>query len=149
MVYTDSDGQKKYPYVIHRTSLGCYERTLALLIEKYAGALPTWMAPEQVRVLAITDRANARCEDIKKHLSDLGIRAETDLRNEKIGFKIREARMERVPYLLVIGDAEIENGEVAVRSRSDGDLGTTSLDTFATKLLLEIASRAKVTGITL
>ena len=149
MVYTDSDGQKKYPYVIHRTSLGCYERTLALLIEKYAGALPTWMAPEQVRVLAITDRANARCEEIKNHLFDLGVRAETDLRNEKIGFKIREARMERVPYLLVIGDAEVENGQVAVRSRSDGDLGVTALDDFATKLLLEIASRAKVTGIKL
>jgi len=142
MVYMDADGQKKHPVVIHRTSLGCYERTLALLIEKYAGALPTWMAPEQVRVLPITDRANTHSLSLAEILSGYGIRCEVDTRNEKIGFKIREAQMQKVPYMLVIGDKEIENDLVAVRSRKDGDLGTMSPEAFRTKVQTEITSRS-------
>ena len=143
MVYTDSDGQKKHPVVIHRTSLGCYERTLALLIEKYAGALPTWLAPVQVKVLPITDRAAERCVQVQKYLEARGVRVETDLRNEKIGFKIREAQMQKISYMLVLGDKEVEQNLVAVRSRRAGDLGTSSLEDFSAKLLEEIASRAK------
>ncbi len=142
MVYTDADGEKKYPTVIHRTSIGCYERTLALLIEKYAGALPTWLSPVQVRVLPITDRAADACKAIEASLAGRGVRVETDLRNEKIGFKIREAQMQKVPYMLVMGDKEIEQNLVAVRSRKGGDLGTMSLEAFTAKLLDEIASKA-------
>ena len=143
MQYMDSDGQKKFPVVIHRTSIGCYERTLALLIEKYAGALPTWMAPVQVKVLPITDRTADASVEMQKSLEQYGIRVETDLRNEKIGFKIREAQMNKIPYMLVIGDKEIEQGLVAVRSRKDGDLGTMTLADFRAKLLDEIATKAK------
>lgn len=143
MVYTDADGEKKYPVVIHRTSIGCYERTLALLIEKYAGAFPTWLAPVQVKVLPITDRAAEACVAVKDKLEALGVRVECDLRNEKIGFKIREAQMQKVPYMLVLGDKEVEENLVAVRSRKDGDLGTHTLDEFIGKLLTEIASKAR------
>ncbi len=143
MVYVDSDGQKKYPVVIHRTSIGCYERTLALLIEKYAGALPTWIAPVQVKVLPITDRAAAYAVEQAKQLEKYGVRVETDLRNEKIGFKIREAQMQKVPYMLVVGDKEVEAGLVSVRSRKDGDLGSMAPKAFCDKLIEEIASRAK------
>ena len=143
MVYTDSDGQKKYPVIIHRTSIGCYERTLALLIEKYAGAFPTWLAPVQVKVLPITDRAADRCVEIEKYLAARGVRVETDLRNEKIGFKIREAQMQKVPYMLVLGDKEVESGLLSVRSRKNGDLGTKSLEEFSAMLLEEIATKAK------
>ena len=142
MVYTDVDGEKKYPYVIHRTSIGCYERTLALLIEKYAGALPTWIAPVQVKVLPITDRAAEACKKLAGDLSNLGVRVETDLRNEKIGFKIRESQMQKIPYMLVLGDKEVENGMVSVRSRRDGDLGAMTVDEFTRKLLTEISTRA-------
>ena len=143
MVYTDSDGSKKYPYVIHRTSMGCYERTLALLIEKYAGAFPAWLAPIQVKVLPITDRAAEKSKQVAETLLNLGIRVETDLRNEKIGFKIREAQMQKVPYMLVLGDKEVESDCVAVRSRKDGDLGTMSLDAFTGRLLREVAERTR------
>ncbi|MDO4572551.1 MAG: threonine--tRNA ligase, partial [Clostridia bacterium] len=142
MVYIDADGQKKHPVVIHRTSIGCYERTLALLLEKYAGALPTWMAPEQARVLPITDRVNEAAAAVARELSAFGLRVETDLRNEKIGFKIREAQMQKVPYMLVMGDKELENGTVSVRSRSEGDLGAMPLDAFRDKILREVAARA-------
>ena len=134
MEYTDTDGQKKRPYIIHRTSLGCYERTLALLLEKYAGALPTWMAPEQVRILTVTDRVNGYAFDLKKQLSARGFRVEVDDRNEKIGRKIRDAQMEKVPYMLVLGDKEAESGQVAVRHRSEGDLGVMQADEFAALL---------------
>ncbi|MEG1547584.1 MAG: threonine--tRNA ligase [Clostridia bacterium] len=142
MVYTDSDGEKKYPVVIHRTSIGCYERTLALLIEKYAGALPTWLAPVQVKVLPLTDRTADASDKIRLELEKYGVRAECDPRNEKIGFKIREAQMQKIPYMLVIGDKEIENGVVAVRSRKDGDLGTMPLDAFIKDLVAEIAAKS-------
>ncbi|MDO4567850.1 MAG: threonine--tRNA ligase [Clostridia bacterium] len=142
MTYVDTDGEKKYPYVIHRTSMGCYERTLALLIEKYAGALPTWIAPVQVKVLAMTDRTHAAAEEVRARLEALGLRVECDLRNEKIGFKIREAQMQKIPYMLVIGDKEVENSVVAVRSRKGGDLGTMALEEFQAKLLAEVSTRA-------
>jgi threonyl-tRNA synthetase len=143
MEYVDRDGQKKYPYVIHRTSIGCYERTLALLIEKYAGALPTWLSPVQVKLLPIIDKHHEYAKELQKLLQARGVRVETDLRNEKIGYKIREAQMEKIPYMLVIGDKEMENRQVAVRSRRDGDLGVMSFDDFAAKLTEEIVTKAK------
>ncbi len=143
MEYVDADGQKKYPYIIHRTSVGCYERTLALLIEKYAGALPTWLAPTQVRVLTITDRADAWAKEIQRELESRGMRVETDLRNEKIGFKIREAQMEKVPYMLVLGDKEVEEKKAAVRSRKDGDLGAMALADVIARLEEEIRTKAR------
>ena len=140
MVYTDSDGEKKHPVVLHRTSIGCYERTLALLIEKYAGALPTWLAPVQVK--AMTDRTHEAAEKIKKELDNYGFRVETDLRNEKIGFKIREAQLQKTPYMLIIGDKEVENGVVAVRSRKNGDMGAMRLNEFAQALIVEVTTKA-------
>lgn len=141
MVYVDKDGVRKYPYVIHRTSIGCYERTLALLIEKYAGAMPTWLAPEQVRVIAITDSQKEYAESVQKRLKDAGIRAGIDTRSEKLGFKIREAQLEKLPYMLVIGDKEKENGTLGVRSRKNGDMGEMSIDAFEALILKEIATR--------
>jgi threonyl-tRNA synthetase len=141
MEYVDKDGQKKYPYVIHRTSLGCYERTLALLIEKYAGAFPTWIAPVQVRVLALTERQHDYALEIKNRLQSEAIRVELDLRNEKIGYKIREAQVEKIPYMLIVGDKEMENGAVSVRSRKDGDMGSIPVQEFITKVKQEIGSR--------
>ncbi len=141
MEYTDSDGSKKRPYIIHRTSIGCYERTLALLIEKYAGAFPTWLAPVQIKVMNLTDRTDANCREITQKLIDTGIRAEYDSRNEKIGYKIREAQLEKVPYMIIVGDREAEEGKISVRSRKEGDLGTMTLDEFLSKLLLEIATK--------
>jgi threonyl-tRNA synthetase len=143
MEYIDVDGQKRRPYIIHRTSIGCYERTLALLIEKYAGALPCWLMPTQVVVMPITDRTAENAKEVALKLEEAGIRVETDTRSEKIGYKIREAQLEKVPYMLVIGDKEAESGMVAVRSRSAGDLGTMTLDDFMAKILLEVATRAK------
>ncbi len=143
MEYVGSDNTLKTPYIIHRTSLGCYERTLALLLEKYAGALPTWMAPVQVKMLPIGDDQISYCEEIASKLSDYGIRYEIDRRNETIGYKIRNAQQEKVPYMLVVGAKEVENGAVAVRSRKDGDLGSVSVDEFVKTLLEEIASKRR------
>ena len=143
MEYVDADGSKKTPYIIHRTSMGCYERTLALLIEKYAGALPTWMAPEQVRFLPVTDRAADYCADLARQLEDKGFRVDVDYRNEKIGKKIREAQMDKVPYMLVIGDRDMENGTVSPRHRADGDLGAMSFNEFAALLTDVVESKAK------
>ena len=134
MEYVDADGQKKTPYIIHRTSLGCYERTLAYLIEEYAGALPTWMAPEQVRFLPVTDRAADYCAEVAGKLKEQGFRVEVDYRNEKIGKKIREAQLEKVPYMLVVGDRDMEAGTVSVRHRGEGDLGAMSLEQFSAML---------------
>ena len=130
MLYTDVDGEKKFPYVIHRTSLGCYERTLALVLEKYAGALPLWFAPEQVRVMDISEKSEKYCKEVYDKLLYAGLRPEKDLRSEKIGKKIREAQLDKVPYMLVIGEAEAENGEVAVRKRGEGDIGKMKLEDF-------------------
>lgn len=142
MEYTDKDGTKKNPYIIHRTSIGCYERTLALLIEKYAGAFPTWLAPVQVKLLPIADRHLDYLYDIKKKLEAEGIRCEIDDRSEKIGFKIRAAQLEKVPYMLIAGDKDIENGTVSVRSRKDGEQGAESIDAFLAKILEEIKAKA-------
>ena len=138
MYYIDENGEKKLPYIIHRTSLGCYERTLAYLIEEYAGALPTWMAPEQVRFLPVTDRAADYCAEQARTLENAGFRVEVDYRNEKIGRKIRDAQMEKVPYMVVVGDRDMENGTVSPRHRADGDLGAMSMDAFAA-LLKQVA----------
>ena len=134
MYYIDENGEKKLPYIIHRTSLGCYERTLAYLIEEYAGALPTWMAPEQVRFLPVTDRANEYCEKVAAQLEEQGFRTEVDYRNEKIGRKIRDAQTEKVPYMVIVGDRDMENGTVSPRHRVDGDLGAMSVDEFSALL---------------
>ena len=132
MEYVDSDNTLKTPYIIHRTSLGCYERTLALLLEKYAGALPMWMAPEQIRFLPIGDEQVEYCKAIADKMADLGMRVTVDSRNEKIGYKIRNAQLEKVPYMLVIGEKEQTEGTVAVRSRKTGDMGAMSADEFIT-----------------
>ncbi len=143
MYYTDRDGEKKLPYIIHRTSLGCYERTLAYLIETYAGALPCWMAPEQVRVLPIGDEHMDYAFSVKKELEAAGVRVSVDDRNETIGKKIRGAQLEKVPYMLVIGDNEVADQTVAVRSRKAGDLGAKSVAQFKADILEEIAEKRK------
>ena len=142
MEYVDKDGQKKNPYIIHRTSIGCYERTLALLIEKYAGAFPMWLAPVQVKILPIADRHADYAYDLKKKLEAKGMRVELDDRNEKIGYKIREARLQKTPYMLIIGDSEVEKGEVSVRRRGeDGDLGAMSAEAFIDMAVEEIETK--------
>ena len=143
MEYTDQNGQKVRPYIIHRTSLGCYERTLAYLIEKYAGALPLWMMPTQVRVLPITDRAHDYAQEIVDRLRDAGIRAESDYRSEKLGYKIREAQMQKIPYMLVVGDRDMDNQTVSVRTRAGVDLGAMSVDDFRTKCRAEIDTKVR------
>ena len=143
MYYIDENGEKKLPYIIHRTSLGCHERTLAYLIEEYAGALPTWMAPEQVRFLPVTDRAADYCAEQAKKLEDMGFRVEVDYRNEKIGRKIRDAQMEKIPYMVVVGDRDMENGTVSPRHRADGDLGAMSMDEFSALLKQVVDNKEK------
>ena len=144
MEYVDKDGQKKNPYIIHRTSIGCYERTLALLIEKYAGAFPMWLAPVQVKILPIADRHLDYAYDVKKQLEAKGIRVELDDRNEKIGYKIREARLQKVPYMLIIGDSEVEKQEVSVRRRGeDGDLGAMKTEDYIALAVEEIETKKK------
>ena len=143
MEYVDKDGTKKNPYIIHRTSIGCYERTLALLIEKYAGAFPTWLAPVQVKLLPISDNQHEYAKSVFRKLTEAGLRCELDDRNEKIGYKIREAQLEKVPYMLVIGEKEAESGAVSVRSRKEGDMGAKSLDDFLSSILKEVADKAR------
>lgn len=142
MEYTDRDGAKKNPYIIHRTSIGCYERTLALLIEKYAGAFPTWLAPVQVKFLPIADRHLDYVYEVKKQFEAAGIRCEVDDRSEKIGFKIRSAQLEKVPYMILVGDKDIEANTISVRARKDGDLGAFSVDDFLAKIKEEIDTKA-------
>lgn len=141
MEYVDKDGVKKNPYIIHRTSIGCYERTLAYLIEKYAGAFPAWLAPTQVKILNITDIHVDYANKVKAELESHGLRVEFDDRNEKIGKKIREAQLEKIPYMLVVGDKEMEEGKVAVRHRKGGDLGAMKVEEFVSMILKEIASK--------
>nr|MDD6336151.1 threonine--tRNA ligase [bacterium] len=141
MTYVDRDGTKRYPIIIHRTSIGCYERTLAMLVEKYAGAFPVWLSPEQVRIMTITERGNEWAHQVEAALRAEGIRTSCDLRNEKIGFKIREARGERVPYMLVIGDREAENGTVAVTRRGEGDLGAMALEDIVARIVSDVKTK--------
>ena len=144
MEYVDKDGQKKNPYIIHRTSIGCYERTLALLIEKYAGAFPTWLAPVQVKFLPIADRHIDFAYEVKKKLEARGIwRIEVDDRSEKLGFKLREAQLEKVPYMIVIGDKDVEANAVSVRSRKQGDMGSMSVDDFVNMIVEEVETKKR------
>lgn len=142
MEYVDADGKKKNPYIIHRTSIGCYERTLALLIEKYAGALPMWLMPEQIRVLPISERLQENADKVVEKLRAAGLRVTCDTRNEKIGYKIREAQLQKIPYMLIIGDKEAQENSVAVRSRKDGDIGSMTIDAFLAKAMEQVASKA-------
>lgn len=137
MTYVDENGEKQVPFVIHRSSIGCYERTLALLIEKYAGAFPLWLAPVQFKVLSVTERSAAYADSVAKELEALGLRPETDNRNEKIGYKIREARLAKVPYIFVVGDKEAEEGTLSVWSRKDGDLGVMKKEDAFSKVVME------------
>ena len=140
MSYIDEKGNKVRPYIIHRTSIGCYERTMALMIEKFAGAFPVWCAPVQAKILAITDRAAEYCNNLVRRLSYLNIRAEADTRNETLGKKIMEARNEKIPYLLVVGDKEVENGTVSVDRRTDGKLGSMSVEDFIARVQNEVST---------
>ncbi len=146
MEYVDVDGTKKNPYIIHRTSLGCYERTLALLIEKYAGDFPLWIAPEQIRILPVTDKYNDYAQSVCDSLKAAGLRAEADFRNEKIGYKIRQAELSKVPYMLVVGEKEAESGTVAIRCRKPKDKakeGTMALDDFLKMAVEEVRTRER------
>lgn len=130
MEYVDVDGEKKTPYIIHRTSLGCYERTLALLLEKFAGAMPLWLSPEQIRIIPISERLREPAMEVTSKLQAAGFRASCDDRNEKMGYRIREAQLEKIPYMLIIGDKEVEEGTVSVRRRGGIDMGSMTLDSF-------------------
>ena len=141
MTYVDADGVKKHPYIIHRTSIGCYERTLAMLIEKYAGAMPLWLAPEQMRILPISEKQHDFAVQVYDRLRKAGFRVRMDDRSEKIGYRIREAQLEKIPYMLILGDKEAQNGTLAVRSRKNGDLGELSVDEFVKNALTEAAER--------
>ena len=141
--YTGDDGEKHRPVMIHRALLGSIERFIGVITEHFAGAFPTWLSPVQVKVLPITDRAAETAKAVQAALDEKGVRVECDLRNEKIGFKIREAQLQKIPYMLVLGDKEVEQNLVSVRSRSAGDLGTMTLDTFTAKLLEEIETKAR------
>ena len=141
MEYIDRDGTKKNPYIIHRTSIGCYERTLALLIEKYAGAFPMWLAPVQATLLPIADRHHDKAKEIFDALSKAGFRVELDDRSEKIGYKIREAQLQKIPYMLVIGDKEVETNTVSIRSRKNGDEGSMSVEEFIAKAKKEVEDK--------
>ena len=141
MEYVDKDGTKKIPCIIHRSSIGCYERTLALLIEKYAGAFPMWLAPTQGKILAVADRHLDYVYEIKKELEAKGIRVKVDDRSEKIGYKIREAQLEKVPYMFIVGDKDIEAQTVSVRHRKNGNLGAMKLEEFIAKATEEIDSK--------
>ena len=143
MTYVDKDGEKKRPYIIHRSSIGCYERTLAMLIEKYAGAFPTWLAPVQVKVLPISDKYADYAEEVVKRFKNQGVRIEADYRTEKIGYKIRDARLERVPYICVVGEKEAESNTLSVRSRKNGEEGSIDLVEFEARLLTEIANKER------
>ncbi len=141
MYYIDQNGEKVRPYIIHRTSLGCYERTLAWLIEKYAGLFPTWLCPEQVRILPISEKYHDYAHEVEKELKDNGILCSVDERAEKIGYKIRETRLDRVPYMLVVGQKEEEEQKVSVRSRFEGDEGQKAIDEFITEICREIRTK--------
>lgn len=143
MEYVDSDNTLKNPYIIHRTSLGCYERTLAYILEKYAGALPLWLAPAQMRILCINETNKGYCADIADRLTAAGFRVENDLRNEKIGYKIREAQLQKIPYMLVIGDKEEADKVIAVRDRKTANTETMTLDDFIARCREEVDTKAK------
>ena len=140
--YTGADGEKYCPVMIHRVVFGSIERFIGVITEHYAGAFPVWLSPVQATVMPITDRANEYAEEVKTKLAAAGVRVETDLRNEKIGYKIREAQMQKLPYMLVVGDKEREAGTVAVRTRGGVDLGAMPVDEFIAKITEQIKTRA-------
>ena len=142
MEYTDRDGSKKNPIIIHRTSIGCYERTLALILEKYAGALPMWIAPVQAIVLPITDRNDAAAKEAAAKLQAAGIRTEVDSRSETLGYKLREARLQKIPYILVVGDKEAEEGTVSVRRRGEGEIGSMPVSDFVAMAVKDVKDLA-------
>ena len=141
--YTGEDGQKHRPVMIHRVVFGSIERFIGVITEHFAGAFPLWLTPVQVKVLPVTDRAHEYAKDLTQKLVDAGIRAEDDCRSEKLGYKIREAQMQKIPYMLVVGDRDMENGTVSVRTRKGEDLGAMAMDAFLSKCLSEIASKSK------
>jgi len=141
--YTGADGEKHRPVMIHRVVFGSIERFIGVITEHFAGAFPVWLSPVQVQVMHITDRTADYAKEIAAKLEAMGVRVETDLRNEKIGYKIREAQMQKLPYMLVVGDREAEAGAVAVRTRTGEDLGAMPFEAFAAKIADEIKSRAK------
>ena len=141
MYYIDKDGSKKRPYIIHRTSIGCYERTLAWLIEKYAGNFPTWLCPEQVRILPISDKYDDYAEKVFRELRRNGVDVHVDHSTERIGYKIRKAQMEKIPYMLVLGAKEEEENAVSVRSRFAGDEGSKPLSEFVRQIVEEIETK--------
>ena len=143
LTYTGADGEKHRPVMIHRVVFGSLERFIGILTEHFAGAFPLWLAPVQVKIMTITDRADEAALALQKQLEDMDIRTEIDLRNEKIGFKIREAQMMKIPYMLVLGDKEVEEGIVAVRSRKNGDMGAMSPEALIAMLKEEIATKAR------
>ncbi len=143
LTYVGADGEKHRPVMIHRVVFGSIERFIAILTEHFAGAFPTWLAPVQIKILAIVEKHHPYVLELQKIFEEKGLRVEVDLRNEKIGYKIREAQLEKVPYMIVIGDKEMDNRAVAVRSRKDGDLGSMSIDEFANKIMDEVSSKAK------
>ena len=143
LTYIGEDGEKHRPVMLHRVIFGSIERFIGVLIENYAGAFPTWLAPVQVKLLPIADAHKEYAEKVKEELEEVGIRVEVDARNEKIGYKIREAQLEKVPYMLVLGDKEKEAGTVGVRSRKDGDIGAMPIDEFIAKVVEEIDTFAK------
>ena len=143
MEYVDRDGAKKHPYIIHRTSIGCYERTLALLIEKYAGALPLWIAPTQIKLLTIADAHIEYANEVKKQLEFAGFRVEVDSANEKIGYKIRNARLEKVPYFAVIGDNEMNEKTLALTARGGEKVGVFSVEDIIARMDNEIQEAIK------
>ena len=144
MEYVDVDGEKKTPYIIHRTSLGCYERTLALLLEKFAGAMPLWLSPEQIRIIPISERLREPAMEVTSKLQAAGFRASCDDRNEKMGYRIREAQLEKIPYMLIIGDKEVEEGTVSVRRRGGIDMGSMTLDSFIAMAKEESDTKKKI-----
>ena len=141
MYYVDSDGERKRPYIIHRTSIGCYERTLAWMIEKHSGKFPTWLCPEQVRVLPVSEKSEEYAETVRAELRRNGVDVEVDNSSERIGYKIRAAQMDKIPYMLVVGGKEAEDGTVSVRSRFAGDEGVKPLGEFVTAICEEIRTK--------
>ncbi|CCJ32742.1 MULTISPECIES: threonine--tRNA ligase [Caloramator] len=138
LYYIGEDGEKHRPVMIHRVIFGSIERFIGILIEHYAGAFPTWLAPVQVKILPVTDRANEYAKEIEEKLKEMNVRAESDLRNEKIGYKIREAQLQKVPYMIILGDKEVENRNISLRSRKEGDLGAMKFEAFAARIREEI-----------
>ena len=143
MYYTESDNSQKLPYIIHRTSMGCYERTLALLIEKYAGAFPMWLAPQQVEVIPIGNDFNDYAWEVTKKLQDAGIKVHCDDSSETMRYKIRQAQLQKIPYMLVVGERDRMNGTVSVRTRSGEDKGAVATEEFIAQALEEIATKKR------